>query len=153
MTKLVSVSTTWSVGRLQKCIDVDSISLVKLDCEGCEFELLPSLKWLFRKRSVRVVGEFHHWHLSQPGRLQKCIDVDSISLVKLDCEGCEFELLPSLKWLFRKRSVRVVGEFHHWHLSQPGHEANLSLHVARTSMRVLCDRNRASDRIEWLKKC
>ena len=100
MTKLVSVSTTWSVGRLQKCIDVDSISLVKLDCEGCEFELLPSLKWLFRKRSVRVVGEFHHWHLSQPG-----------------------------------------------------HEANLSLHVARTSMRVLCDRNRASDRIEWLKKC
>ena len=63
------------------------------------------------------------------------------------------QFFASLKWLFRKRSVRVVGEFHHWHLSQLGHEANLSLHVARTSMRVLCDRNRASDRIEWLKKC
>jgi len=87
------------------------------------------------------------------GRLQACIDVASTSLVKLDCEGCEFELLLSLKWLFRRRSLRVVGEFHHWHLSQPGHEANLSLDLAKKSMRVLCTRNRTFDRIEWLKGC
>jgi FkbM family methyltransferase len=87
------------------------------------------------------------------GQLQECIDVPSTSLVKLDCEGCEFELLSPLRWLFLRSSVRVVGEFHHWHLSQPGHEANLSLNVAQTSMRILCNRNRSSDRIEWLKGC
>lgn len=87
------------------------------------------------------------------GQLQECINVPSTSLVKLDCEGCEFELLSPLKWLFARSSVRVVGEFHQWHLSQPGHQANLSVHVARTSMRVLCDRNRSFDRIEWLKGC
>tara|TARA_Y100000817_G_scaffold163940_1_gene128079 strand:- start:655 stop:1488 length:834 start_codon:yes stop_codon:yes gene_type:complete len=87
------------------------------------------------------------------GQLQECIDVSITSLVKLDCEGCEFELLLPMRWLFLQRSVRVVGEFHQWHLSQPGHRANLSARVAEMSMRILCNRNRSFDRIEWLKRC
>ena len=98
----------------------------------------------------KVVSKSITWSV---GRLQECINVASTSLVKLDCEGCEFELLLPLRWLFRQSHVRVVGEFHQWHLSQRGHEANLSLHTARTNMHVLCNRNRSSDRIEWLKTC
>jgi FkbM family methyltransferase len=85
-------------------------------------------------------------------QLKQCIDIEATSLVKLDCEGCEFELLPAMRELFRRDDVRVVGEFHAWHLTQPGHAANLSQSVMNVSRDILCARNRTRDRIELLTR-
>ena len=81
-------------------------------------------------------------------QLKQCLPLDNVGLVKLDCEGCEFEVVPSNTRFFSTRKRRVVGEFHAWHLKQPGHTGNVSDKVIRDVKALLCNRRRrVEDRI------
>ena len=81
-------------------------------------------------------------------QLKQCLPLDNVGLVKLDCEGCEFEVVPSNTRFFSTWKRRVVGEFHAWHLKQPGHTGNVSDKVIRDVKALLCNRRRrVEDRI------
>jgi hypothetical protein len=74
-------------------------------------------------------------------QLKQCLPLDKyVGLVKLDCEGCEFEVVPSNTRFFSTWKRRVVGEFHAWHLKQPGHTGNVSDEVIRDVKALLCNR-------------
>ena len=61
--------------------------------------------------------------------------------------------MPHLKPLFSSPSRRVVGEYHAWHLSTPGHvAAGLPPAAVKRTHDVLCRRDRTRDRVEWLTK-
>jgi hypothetical protein len=49
--------------QLKQCLPLDNVGLVKLDCEGCEFEVVPSNTPFFSTSRARVVGVSHacHW--------------------------------------------------------------------------------------------
>jgi len=86
-------------------------------------------------------------------QLRSCLPLDDVGLVKLDCEGCEFDLVPSDSQFFSARERRVVGEFHGWHVRQPGHIGNVSHRLVRTVRTLLCRRERQrEDRIVWLSE-
>ena len=42
-------------------IHADSVRFIKLDCEGCEFDIVPANDNFFRTSRSRIVGEFHFW--------------------------------------------------------------------------------------------
>jgi hypothetical protein len=47
-----------SMQQLKQCLPLDNVlGLVKLDCEGCEFEVVPSNTRFFSTSRARVVGE------------------------------------------------------------------------------------------------
>jgi hypothetical protein len=46
-----------SMQQLKQCLPLDNVGLVKLDCEGCEFEVVPSNTPFFSTSRARVVGE------------------------------------------------------------------------------------------------
>ncbi len=109
----------------------------------------------------KVYAEVPAWSV---GRLRSCVDLEAVSLIKLDCEGCEFDLVPSMPGFFESEARRIVGEFHEWHLTTHWHEANLSTSSSSNFFRpvreLLCARrNRGGsryqgrDRIEWLRNC
>lgn len=80
------------------------------------------------------------------------VPLGRVGLIKLDCEGCEFDLLPSEPQYFASHARRIVGEFHGWHVTSTGHEGNVSRPVIAEVKRLLCLRARgAEDRIEWLR--
>jgi FkbM family methyltransferase len=53
----------YDLGNMLSTAKVKSVDVLKIDCEGCEFTLLPSLHDLVvdRNRVKRLVGEIH-WH-------------------------------------------------------------------------------------------
>ena len=80
-----------------------------------------------------------------------------VGVVKLDCEGCEFDLVPSSRDFFLHGASRVMGEFHARHMRDefmPGHQGNVSDDALKDTWRTLCRRPReCGDCIEWLPPC
>jgi FkbM family methyltransferase len=57
----------YDLGNMLSTAKVKSVDVLKVDCEGCEFSLLPSLHdWVVdRDRIKRLVGEIHWWQTSK----------------------------------------------------------------------------------------
>ena len=95
---------------------------------------------------------YHTVHTFNMEQLHRCLPLHRVGLIKLDCEGCEFDLVPSDPRFFSSRARRVVGEFHGWHVTQPGHVGNVSKRQIQRVKSLLCNRERgAEDRLEWLR--
>ena len=95
---------------------------------------------------------YHIVHTLSMKQLWNCLPLHHVGLIKLDCEGCEFDLVPSEPRFFSARARRVVGEFHGWHVTQPGHAGNVSQKLIQKVKTLLCNRERsAEDRLEWLR--
>lgn len=85
-------------------------------------------------------------------QLKACLPLQQVGLVKLDCEGCEFDIVPSDQLFFSNSSRRLIGEFHQWHVTVRNHTGNVSLQAIKLVKSLLCHRERSDeDRIEWLR--
>mmetsp|Transcript_7527 Transcript_7527/g.16500 ORF Transcript_7527/g.16500 Transcript_7527/m.16500 type:complete len:361 (-) Transcript_7527:365-1447(-) len=82
--------------------------------------------------------------------LREC-GLGKVGAVKLDCEGCEFDLVPSARDFFGSERRRIMGEFHARHVRMKGHEGNVSEEVIASTWRLLCERPKGrGDCVEWL---
>ena len=57
----------YSLGKMLANANVTAIDILKVDCEGCEFTLIPSMQdWIINHTRVKsLVGEIH-WPLTHP---------------------------------------------------------------------------------------
>jgi len=79
----------------------------------------------------------------------RCIPFENIASIKLDCEGCEFDVVPNMKDFFASTSVRVFGEYHAFHASHG--RLGWTTQQIQDTWRVLCSRDKQrGDCIEWL---
>eukprot|EP00747_Dinoflagellata_sp_TGD_P167245 gnl/TRDRNA2_/TRDRNA2_191295_c0_seq1.p1 gnl/TRDRNA2_/TRDRNA2_191295_c0~~gnl/TRDRNA2_/TRDRNA2_191295_c0_seq1.p1 ORF type:complete len:359 (-),score=78.07 gnl/TRDRNA2_/TRDRNA2_191295_c0_seq1:59-1111(-) len=83
-------------------------------------------------------------------QLDKYLDehgVNQIQLLKMDCEGCEYEVLPSLKqFLCKGRVRRIEGEMHQWAYDHPQHVQDLMRESVATPKQI-------GDAVEALTSC
>lgn len=75
---------------------------------------------------------------------------EKVSFVKLDCEGCEVDLIPMINKLFRKNpECHFAGEFHEWHLRIT---SNISRNTIKATHRAMCQfSNRYVERLRCVK--
>ena len=71
-----------------------------------------------------------------------------IDFLKIDCEGCEVELVPMINKIYsRNPQCHVAGEFHEWHLRRCA--ANVSSEAISSASRALCRfENRRIERLQ-----
>ena len=82
----------------------------------------------------------------------------TLAVLKMDCEGCEFDLVPHEPAFFGDLRFRLASEYHEYHTKRRGHEARnaslLTVNAISQSKAVLCGRTWAcEDRIAWLHGC
>ena len=70
-----------------------------------------------------------------------------LDFIKLDCEGCEVELIPMIIAIYTKNpDCHLAGEFHEWHLRTRSNVSNISIKKTRN---VLCKfHNRFIERLK-----
>lgn len=67
-------------------------------------------------------------------------EIDEVAFVKLDCEGCEYEIVPANDKFFIDRVMHMRGEVHAWQMRSRG--AVLDEPLVRSTERLLCRRYR-----------
>ena len=74
-------------------------------------------------------------------------NIGKIDFIKLDCEGCEVELIPMILQLFANNpDCHLAGEFHEWHLRT---RSNVSAVRLRKTRNALCKfHNRFVERLK-----
>ena len=113
--KVRSTVQTVKLDQLLRACRIDDVRFVKLDCEGCEFDLVPANERFFRENRVAtIVGEFHQWrawdkHVQRGGasiersRIASTRDAlcsrprTSVRMKYLSCEG-DAPVLPAASW-------------------------------------------------------
>lgn len=87
---------------------------------GSTFGRMP--KVFFESRHLNFTREWRRWR--------------PIDFLKVDCEGCELDLVPMLEEVRREEKKAVlIGEFHEWHLRTQGARVlKQSIDSARRSM-------------------
>ena len=91
-----------------------------------------------------------------PLLIQECV-AKEVTTVKLDCEGCEFSIVPNHPEFFSRSNQRIMGEYHARHVRDnfwSGHAGNVSEDAIKNTWHILCDRpshaDGGADCIEWL---
>jgi FkbM family methyltransferase len=51
---------TWRFDRLYDWLGLSTIDVLKIDCEGSEFDILPNIPDRIRRNVRYIVGEYHH---------------------------------------------------------------------------------------------
>jgi len=78
-----------------------------------------------------------HVHVMQLGAFLSACGVKSVPFVKLDCEGCEYEIVPPNTNFFVRGASHVAGELHKIPSAQP----EFALARAQTH-RIMCEERR-----------
>ncbi|MBN1761699.1 MAG: FkbM family methyltransferase [Methanomicrobia archaeon] len=82
--------TTCTLERLIESYELESISLLKMDCEGCEYEVLNSSRKLLN-RIDRLVLESHHGYTEELIRLLRdegfVVSVEDNYIYAYSCSG------------------------------------------------------------------
>ncbi len=61
--------------------------------------------------------------------------IDHFDFIKLDCEGCEVELIPMIIAIYTKNpDCHLAGEFHEWHLRTRSNVSNISIKKTRSAL-------------------
>lgn len=73
--------------------------------------------------------------------------INNLDFMKLDCEGCEVELVPMILAIYKKNSnCHLAGEFHEWHLRKKSNVSNILIQKTR---HALCKfQNRFMERLK-----
>ncbi len=101
--------------------------------------LTSSRDWNPRKEAGRTTAEFRLATLSLPALLARARAAPPVALLKMDCEGCEYDVVPAMTEEDMAGVRAMVGEAHFGSMKRSGRRVPPTDRVRLTHQRM-CDR-------------
>ena len=93
-----SVMKSYRLDSLLEDLGISEVDLLKIDCENCEYQVLPTSAWVANKTKVKhIVGEIH-WHTASHKEMYKAVYNTGQVLKQRGCSGIDAALSQGLHW-------------------------------------------------------